>query len=51
MNTYVNCKTIIERGNYNSESMLKKLDVFLLNDRITEDQYNELAGIMKSTNE
>lgn len=47
--TYVYCKKIIERGNYNKEEMLNKLDVFLLNNRITEDQYKELVGIINGT--
>ena len=47
--TYVYCKKIIERGNYNKEEMLNKLDVFLLNNRITEDQYKELVGIINET--
>lgn len=31
------------------EDMTNKLDVFLLNDRITEIQYNELVGMMKES--
>ena len=44
--TYRNCKKIIELGRYEREDMLNKLDVFLLNDRITQAQYEELVGMM-----
>lgn len=39
-------KTMITRGTYDKEDMLKKMDVFLLNNRITEEQYTELVGLM-----
>lgn len=44
--TYRNCRKLIESGNYDKTSMLNKLDVFLLNNRITEEQYNELAEMI-----
>lgn len=45
--TYLFCKKIIENQAYESkEDMLIKLGVFLLNDRITQDQYNELASML-----
>ncbi len=44
--TYNVCKRLIQNGNYEKEDMLIKLDVFLLNDRITQEQYNELVGLM-----
>ena len=44
--TYKVCKRLIQNGNYEKEDMLIKLDVFLLNDRITQEQYNELVGLM-----
>ena len=44
--TYTYCKKIIENGKYNKAEMLDKLDVFLLNNRITDAQYNELIGMM-----
>ncbi len=44
--TYRNCKKLIEMGRYEREDMLNKLDVFLLNDRITQLQYEELVGMM-----
>jgi len=47
MTTYTLCKTVIERKTYkNKEEMMMKLDVFLLNDRITQEQYNELVNIL-----
>lgn len=45
--TYERCKKLVQTGNYEQEDMLKKLDVFLLADRITTEQYNELTGMMQ----
>ena len=44
--TYKVCKRLIRNGNYEKEDMMMKLDVFLLNDRITQENYNELVGLM-----
>lgn len=44
--TYKVCKRVIQRGRYDKTDMMDKLDVFLLNDRITQDQYNELVIMM-----
>ena len=44
--TYQLCKRIIENGNYDKEDLLMKLDVFLLNDRITQAEYEELVGML-----
>jgi hypothetical protein len=44
--TYTYCKKIIVSGNYEKEDMLNKLDVFHLNNRVNQDQYNELVGMM-----
>ena len=45
--TYVYCKKIIENKSYESvEDMQLKLDVFLLNNRITQDNYNELTAML-----
>lgn len=44
--TYARLKKLIENGAYDSESMLSKLDVFLLASRITEEQYQELVGMI-----
>lgn len=45
--TYRNCKKLIENGRYEYNDMLNKLDVFLLGDRITEEQYQELVQAME----
>ena len=44
--TYRLCKRIIESGNYEREDMQVKLDVFLLHDRIIQEQYNELVSLI-----
>lgn len=44
--TYQRCKTIIENGDYVKMDMLTKLDVFLLANRITTEQYNKLVQMM-----
>lgn len=45
---YILCKKVIESGNYEYNPMLTKLDVYLLGNRITVEQYNELKGLMDS---
>ena len=40
-------KRIIERGEYDKEETMNKLDVFLATDRITPAQYKELVELMK----
>jgi len=48
MSTYTLCKTVIERRTYKSkEEMMIKLDVFLLNNRITQDEYKELLDLLE----
>lgn len=43
------CETVINKGTYGTkEEMKSKLDVFLLNNRITEDEYNELVVLLNS---
>lgn len=44
---YKMLKTKIEKGTYDKEDLLKKMDVYLLKDRITEEQYNELFELME----
>ena len=45
--TYIYCKKVILNGAYGTrEDMMIKLDVFLLNNRITQDQYNELVAML-----
>ena len=40
------CKKLIQNGSYEYNSMLNKLDIYLLGDRITQEQYTELKGLM-----
>ena len=49
---YALCKKVIASGNYDKEDMQKKLDVYLLCNRITQEQYKELVDMIgfKSTN-
>lgn len=43
--TYKLCVTVIERGTYGTkEEMANKLDVFLLNQRINDDEYSLLLN-------
>lgn len=44
--TYARLKKLIENGAYDKESMMNKLDVFLMANRITEEQYNELVSLI-----
>ncbi len=46
--TYKVCKRLIQNGNYEKEDMMTKLDIFLLNDRITEVQYSELVSLIQN---
>lgn len=46
MNTYTMCKTLISRNRYVKEDMANKLDLFLLGNRITEEEYRELIILM-----
>ncbi|WP_179865469.1 hypothetical protein [Bacillus sp. AFS017336] len=42
--TYKACKSMIDRESYSSkEDMQTKLDIFLLNNRITQIEYDELT--------
>ena len=45
---YKLCKKIIFSGNYEKEDMQKKLDVYLLCNRITQEQYKELVDMLES---
>lgn len=46
MTTYEMCKLLIEKGKYEKEDMTRKLVVFLLGNRITLEEYQELIDIM-----
>ena len=43
---YKLCKKEIENGNYDKEDMKKKLDIYLLKNRITNEQYEELIELI-----
>lgn len=40
-------KRIIERGRYDKDATMDKLDAFLAADRLTTDQYKELVELME----
>ncbi len=44
--TFRNCKKIIESGSCNKTAMTEILDVFLIRNRITIDEYNELLNLL-----
>lgn len=47
--TYRICKQLISIKTFDEESkaeLLNKIDIFLLNNRITEEEYNELIGLL-----
>ena len=44
--TYKNCKLLIENNRYEYEDMYNKLDLFLMMNRITDDEYVELTGML-----
>ena len=47
--TYKLCLTVINKGTYGTkEEMKSKLDVFLLNNRISNDEYKELNDLLDS---
>ena len=39
-------KAMVTRGAYDREDVTKKMDVFLLNNRITDAEYTELIELM-----
>lgn len=49
--TYKNCKKLIKAGRYEYNDMINKLDVFLLGDRITQGEYEELVNMMNDKKE
>lgn len=44
--TYKLIKIVIMRGGYDAQEMMDKLDAYLAVDRITIDEYNELAAMV-----
>lgn len=47
---YKLCKKVISSNNYDKEDMQKKLDVYLLCNRITQEQYEELVNMITNNN-
>lgn len=45
---YYACKRLIEMKRYEYADMSDKLDMYLLHNRITADEYTELKGTMDS---
>lgn len=46
--TYDQLKVLIEKGRYNTiEEVMEKLDVFLMGNRITTDEYKELVAMLE----
>lgn len=41
-------KSLITAGRYEEEDMLNKLDIFLTFDRISEENYMELVGLIQN---
>ncbi len=48
---YTLTKNLILTGNYNKEQMLEKLDLYLLANRITAEQYIELVELINKDDE
>ena len=46
MNTYENMIKVIALGKKGKEELLTMCDVFLMNNRITAEQYNELVTLI-----
>lgn len=46
MNTYDCMKKVITNGKRTNDELLSMCDVFLMNERITTEQYNELVALI-----
>lgn len=49
--TYDVCKRLIEIKDFNEadkEDLQNKIDIFLLNDRISDKEYEELVGLLNA---
>lgn len=44
--TYIYCKKLITNGGYDKDKMQLNLDIFLLNNRITQAEYEELTALL-----
>lgn len=45
--TAKNIEKLIKLGNFNKEDMMNKLDIFLLADRISGEEYNQLVEMIE----
>ncbi len=43
---YKNLVKMITRGTYDKEDLVSKMDIYLLNNRISESEYTELTALM-----
>lgn len=49
MNTYTACLSLIQRKRYkDKEDMAFKLNIFFLNDQLTQTQYDELMELLNA---
>lgn len=46
--TYTRLKKIIQQGTFDKNDLMNKIDIFLLANRITEDQYKELINLLNA---
>lgn len=46
--TYTRLKKIVQQGTFNKNDLMNKIDIFLLANRITEDQYKELVNLLNA---
>jgi hypothetical protein len=46
MDTFNNCEIVINNKRKIKADMLSKMDTYLLNNRISSEQYNELVSLM-----
>ena len=46
--TYTRLKKIIQQGTFDKNDLMNKIDIFLLANRITEDQYKELVNLLNA---
>lgn len=46
--TYKLIKRVIENGNFDKEDLFTKVDTYYYYKRITQEQYEELAGILNA---
>lgn len=49
--TFKNCKLVIEKGMVENSRMFEMLDVFLLAQRITDEEYLELSSMLMTGEE